>query len=415
MGVLKKAVGAVRGGFKHMGTDPVGWAKNALVSPLNPIGFAAANGDKYLFGRSGSFNSVMRNPYYQAGAGIALSMAGAPIWAAPVAGGGMSALGGGNLEDDLRGASMSSLGYGAGNLGQSAYAGWQGAGAAAAPGYAEGGASYYGAEPVASSAGASGAGLAGGASNAGNVAVNWPAGAESMGYASPTAAATEGPAVTAMNAGNVAANWPGGVEESASPVLRSAETGGASAYSVPAEPTLGQRAMSAARSASLTNPAGGSSFLPSGNTMGAVMGAKAGLGVYQNLQQQKYLEDEVKRRKRNQEWVDNALANPASVYANDPALVAGRQRAMSDLDARYRAKYGGTEGGAFAADLIRTGSEYDNAALDRAINRRLGIVESTAPAYYQNLAAGGTRGGALAGPVAQAIPDYLFYQWLGGQ
>jgi len=130
------------------------------------------------------------------------------------------------------------------------------------------------------------------------------------------------------------------------------------------------------------------------------------------MEQQAALEDELKRRRQAMNWVAKAQKNPNLIYQNDPGLVQLRQNRLNDIRAQYAAKYGGTEGGAFARDIMSGGAAFDRAALDSAINQRMGMVNATQPAVGMNAQYGGTTGGALASAAAGGIDDYTYYNYL---
>ena len=141
----------------------------------------------------------------------------------------------------------------------------------------------------------------------------------------------------------------------------------------------------------------------SGNQMLGIMGAKAGLGFYQNFQQQKALEGELEDRERLRRLQMQAMEDPMSV----PGMRARRDLAGKAWENKYRAQYGGTEGGAFAKGMGR----YTDAAVSSGVNQYVaglgGIAQGTQAAQGYNVAAGGTPGGAAAGALNAAGSDYL--------
>jgi hypothetical protein len=135
--------------------------------------------------------------------------------------------------------------------------------------------------------------------------------------------------------------------------------------------------------------------------------AKTALGAYQNYQQQQAVAGDLQDRQDAIDWAQQAEKNPMLVYQRDPGLRAMRQRQLGDLSAMYRARYGGTEGGAFARDLVKTGSAFDRQAVNDAIQRRYQMVGLMAPSWQANMNAGGTTGGAIGGALQQGLGDYL--------
>ncbi len=141
--------------------------------------------------------------------------------------------------------------------------------------------------------------------------------------------------------------------------------------------------------------------------LGGLNIAKTGLGAYNNYQQRKAVENETDARRAAFGYIRRLQANPALAYRNDPGLQALRRRRMSDLGAQYRARYGGTAGGAFARGIGRAGAEFDRAAAQDAINQRLAMIGATQPAQNYRLQYGGTTGGGLASAAQGGINDYI--------
>jgi hypothetical protein len=132
--------------------------------------------------------------------------------------------------------------------------------------------------------------------------------------------------------------------------------------------------------------------------------ANMGLNAYTGYQQGQARERDYNRMEEAQKYIDN----PYLAYQNDPALLAARRRRLQTLRQGYLAKYGGTEGGAFAKELMRVGSEFDATAGQSKYNQLAQIYGPGAQAYSQ---AGGMSGimGSTAG---NALRDYTTYQLL---
>ena len=141
----------------------------------------------------------------------------------------------------------------------------------------------------------------------------------------------------------------------------------------------------------------------SGNQMLGIMGAKAGLGFYQNLQQQKVLESELDDRERLRRLQMQAMEDPMSV----PGMRERRDLAKESFGNSYRAKFGGTEGGAFAKGMARYTDRAVGLGVNDYVNTLGGIAAGTQGAQQYNIAAGGTPGGAAAGALNAAGSDYL--------
>ena len=135
----------------------------------------------------------------------------------------------------------------------------------------------------------------------------------------------------------------------------------------------------------------------SGNQMMGIMGAKAGLGFYQNYQQQKALEGELEDRDRLRRLQMQAMEDPMSV----PGMRARRDLAGDAWSNKYRAQYGGTEGGAFAKGMSR----YTDAAVSSGVNDYVNTLGTIGP--------GASKTGAAAGAGNQAMNDYMFLQMIG--
>ena len=117
------AINAGTLGMGNLGKGPMNWGGHLAQDFFLP-GMGATS---ELFGGDSSFKGTMKNPYMQIGAGAVASMVpGMQWWSAPMLAGGMAALGGGNMEENVAGAGRGMAGYGAGNLGQSAYSGLSG-------------------------------------------------------------------------------------------------------------------------------------------------------------------------------------------------------------------------------------------------------------------------------------------------
>jgi hypothetical protein len=372
-------------GVKSLTHNPVNWAKNALWEGTAK-GFGFGHLDKAM-GGSGTLGSTMRNPWMQAGAGVGLSFVPGMQWYAPLAvGAGMSALGGGNLEDDLRGAGMAGLGYGAGNLGQAAYSGAQGLipSTTTTGGAAEGvytpngpggpGAVHYGADGLAAPGTTDPVAIANEYGMEGGVGGYAPTPGDMNTVSMPATIAEAG---RYEAAGLTPGSAPRAARVAPTPVGAPTPTGGGGVTGL------------------------GSGI--SGKQMLGIMGAKAGLGFYQNLQQQQALEDELKDRDELRRLQMQAMEDPMSV----PGMRARRDLARDTFANNYRAKYGGTEGGAFAKGMAR----YTDAAVASGVNNYVtglgGIANGTQNAQAYNIAAGGTPGGAAAGALNSAGSDFM--------
>ena len=158
---------------------------------------------------------------------------------------------------------------------------------------------------------------------------------------------------------------------------------------------------------------GGGRGMSRGQMMG-LMGAKAGLGYLSNLQAQEALEPELDERRRAMERIRRLQENPGLAYRNDPGLRTMRSRALDTVESRYRAKFGGGEGGAFARNLARTGAAADRAALNDALSSEYRMLGFTQPSVGYNLGAGGTGLGAATGPATGAMSDYALMEFLSG-
>lgn len=178
-------------------------------------------------------------------------------------------------------------------------------------------------------------------------------------------------------------------------------------YPESANPDGTSRVAPAARTVSTPTTTGRSSTMSNVGQGASIV--KMGLGAYTNYQQQQALEDEDKKRKRAMEALERMERDPNSIYRNDPGLQQMRSQRMEDVKARYLSKYGGTEGGAFARDLMSQGAQFDRAALNDAYNRRMGMVQATS--YIPQLKAqyGGTTGGGIGQAISGGVNDYTYY------
>lgn len=136
--------------------------------------------------------------------------------------------------------------------------------------------------------------------------------------------------------------------------------------------------------------------------------ARTGLGAYNNYQQRKAIQNEVDMRNRAIRDIQAMQSNPSMIYRNDPGLVAMRNRRLADLGAAYRAKYGGTAGGAFAKSMQRAGAEFDQQALQQAIQNRYQGLGATQPAQSYNIALGGTNRGGLGQAAMGGVNDATY-------
>ena len=121
-----------------------------------------------------------------------------------------------------------------------------------------------------------------------------------------------------------------------------------------------------------------------------LMGVKAGLGYIQNSEM---IDEQEKLRKLQMQ----ALNDPMSV----PGMRARRDLASDAWSNKYRAQYGGTEGGAFAKGMSR----YTDAAVSSGVNDYVNTLGTIGP--------GASKTGAAAGAVNQAMNDYMFLQMIG--
>jgi hypothetical protein len=133
---------------------------------------------------------------------------------------------------------------------------------------------------------------------------------------------------------------------------------------------------------------------------------KTGLGAITNTQQQQALADEEAKRKQAMDFLAKMEKNPNSLYAKDPGLQQMRANRLNDIRAQYASKYGGTEGGAFARDMMAGGAAFDRQALNDAYNRRMGMVNATAGIPGQKAQYGGTGLGGITQAASQGVNDY---------
>ena len=133
---------------------------------------------------------------------------------------------------------------------------------------------------------------------------------------------------------------------------------------------------------------------------------KTGLGALTNQQQQQALSEEEAKRKQAMDFLTQMEKNPNSLYAKDPGLQQMRTNRLNDIRAQYASKYGGTEGGAFARDIMAGGAAFDRQALNDAYTRRMGMVSATQYIPAQKAQYGGTGLGALTQAGVQGVGDY---------
>jgi hypothetical protein len=151
-------------------------------------------------------------------------------------------------------------------------------------------------------------------------------------------------------------------------------------------------------------PSAGSSAGRSSGSRAALI--KTGLGAITNNQQQQALADEEAKRKQAMDFLAKMEKNPNSLYAKDPGLQQMRANRMNDIRAQYASKYGGTEGGAFARDMMAGGAAFDRQAMNDAYNRRMGMVNATAGIPVQKAQYGGTGLGGITQAATQGVGDY---------
>lgn len=323
-------------------------------------------GDKVLGGIGDGLSDLTGNPYAQAAVGGAMSFVPGMQWYAPMAvGAGMGLAGGGGLDDALQGAGMSGLGYAGGNLGQSAYAGMGSLGSVTGSGGVVPGSSSYAGTP------------AGIASEFGT-----EAGSQVGGYA----ASASNPALVDMPAtiGNSLAYQGLPSDSNAVGQARQAEAG----FGDPRAARTAPGGLGAA-------PAGGGGGMfgggggGGGKAMMALMAGKAGLGYFQNAEM---IDEQEKLRKRQMQ----ALDDPFSV----PGMRARRDAASDTWSNAYRAKYGGTEGGAFAKGMAR----YTDRAVESGVNNYVNTLGG--------IGAGASKSGAAAGAANQGLTDIMLMQYL---
>lgn len=357
-----------------------------------------------------------------AGLGVAASFVPGMQWYVPVAASaGLSALGGGDLEDQIYAGTMGGLGYGLGSLGQSAYQG--------TAGMFGGGSKTVTVTSIPVEQGGAMASAA---------PVNPAPITESLAVPPNMGSATYAPVtpgVTGMNlpppppaGGSVAVAMPttaGGYETVVAPVTgEGAGLGQAlgvapTAMAAPVQESQRVAPRAAATPAQATTVAAqaagaGLSMPKVPGGVGTILALKGGLGFLQNYQAQQAVEDELKRRDEMMDWIARAEQNPGLIYQQDPGLLAMRKQYLDDVAARYRAKYGGTEGGAFAKSLMRESAKIDSMLLDQAIRRKYGMLSATQPAVGYNLQAGGTPVGAAAQAGQQMLTDWAFLEFLRG-
>jgi len=109
------------------------------------------------------------------------------------------------------------------------------------------------------------------------------------------------------------------------------------------------------------------------------------------------------------------MADPNSIYRNDPGLQQLRANRMNAVRARYASKYGGTGGGAIMRDLQSQQGAFDQAALSNAIDRRMGVANaySYAAMGLANLTQhGGSKTKAFTDAAQGGVNDLFFYNVL---
>ena len=377
-----------------------------------------------MTGGSGTYNSAAQNRWIHGIGGAALSYFTPYGFAAPFIGQGISALGRGDGEDQSKAGTYAGLGAligGAAKWGQGKYQNWGDAGAGDTTGAGAGVGEGTGAsEGAASSVGTSSA------PNSTNVAVNFPSdpsnpyvttgdvGVADQNVAVPWSQSysqsgdfVDNPVYTS-DAGNVAVNFP---SDPGNPYAAN-ETGNTeqpSAYPV------GGRSFPRTGGTTMVGGSGNTGGGGMNSYAGLGMAAKAGLGWWQNYQQQKAVEDELKDRERIRNLQLAAMNDPMAV----PGMRARRALGQKAFDAKYRARYGGAEGGAYDKGMARYMDSVTSSGVNDYVNTLGGIGAQTQPAMMINAQAGGTPLGAAAGPASQAISDYMLMQWwqqaMGGQ